>query len=146
MIIFKHKQTIITKHMIFRVSGQKTNTTTSAKCTGVYINNSLIWETHFKNPILNSIEQQDFSQPKFTLKMINCSLFNSHLIYSSQIWGQIKTKLFQEVGKLQNKAIPIIDLLSFNSSNINKTCNYLQIIQTATFYIVTKQLICERLL
>ena len=47
IIIFKHKQTIITKHMNFRVSGQKINTTTSVKYLGVYLNNSLTWETHF---------------------------------------------------------------------------------------------------
>ena len=53
--------------------------------------------------------------------MINYFLFNSHLIYASQTWGQIKTKLSQEVVKLQNKAIQIINFLPFNSSNINKT-------------------------
>ena len=51
IIIFKHKQTIITKHMNFRVSGQKINTTTSVKYLGVYLNDSLTWETHFKNLI-----------------------------------------------------------------------------------------------
>ena len=51
------------------------------------------------------------------------SLFNLHLIYASQIWGQVTTKLFQEVVKLQNKAIQIINFLSFNSTNIYKTYN-----------------------
>ena len=37
--------------MNFRVSGQKINTTTSAKYLGVYLNDSLTWETHFKNLI-----------------------------------------------------------------------------------------------
>ena len=43
-----------------------------------------------------------------------------------QIWGQIKTKLFQEVVKLQNKAFRIITFLLSNSSNINKTYNDLK--------------------
>ena len=68
--------------MNFRVSGQKINTTTSVKYLGVYLSDSLTWETHFKNLIPNL-----------------------HLIYTSQIWRRIKTKLFQEVVKLQNKAI-----------------------------------------
>ena len=37
--------------MNFRVSGQKINTTTSVKYLGVYLNDSLTWETHFKNLI-----------------------------------------------------------------------------------------------
>ena len=107
IIIVKHKQTIITKHMNFRVSGQKINTTTSAKYLGVYLNVSLTWETHFKNliPKLNRAIGLLFKvrhyTPKFLLKTIYFSLFNSHLIYASQIWGQTKTKLFQELVKLQ---------------------------------------------
>ena len=37
--------------MVFRVSGQKINTATSVKYLGVYLNDSLTWETHFKNLI-----------------------------------------------------------------------------------------------
>ena len=37
--------------MNFRVSEQKINTTTSVKYLGVYLNDSLTWETHFKNLI-----------------------------------------------------------------------------------------------
>ena len=112
--------------MNFRVSGQKINTTTSVKYLGVYLNDSLTWETHFKNliPKLNRaiglLSKVRHYTPKFLLKTIYYSLFNSHLIYGSQIWGQTKTKLFQEVVKLQNKAIRIINSLPCNSSNINK--------------------------
>ena len=121
--------------MNFRVSGQKINTTTSVKYLGVYLNDSLTWETHFKNliPKLNRaiglLSKVMHYMPKFLLKTIYYSLFNSHLIYASQIWGQIKTKLFQEVVKLQNKAIRIINFLPFNSSNINKTYNDLKILK-----------------
>ena len=116
---------IITKHMNFRVSGQKINTTTSVKYLGVYLSDSLTWETHFKNLIPTS-----------------------HLTYASQIWRQIKTKLFQEVVKLQNKAIQIMNFLPFNnnSSNINKTYNDLKILKLPGFIWLQKQLICERLL
>ena len=101
--------------MNFRVSGQKINTTTSVK----HQNDSLTWETHFKNliPKLNRVigrrSKVRHYTPKFLLKKIYCSLFNSHLIYTSQIWEQIITKLFQEVVKFQNKAIQIIKFPSF---------------------------------
>ena len=125
--------------MNFRVSGQKINTTTSVKYLGVYLNDSLTWETHFKNliPKLNRaiglFSKVRHYTPKFLLKTIYYSLFNSHLIYGSQIWGQTKTKLFQEVVKLQNKAIRIINFLPFNSSNINKTYNDLKILKLPDF-------------
>ena len=121
--------------MNFRVSGQKINTTTSVKYLGVYLNDSLTWETHFKNliPKLNRaielLSKVRHYTPKFLLKTIYYSLFNSHLIYGSQIWGKTKTKLFQEVVKLQNKAIRIINFLPFNTSNINKTYNHLKILK-----------------
>ena len=128
--------------MNFRVSGQKINTTTSVKYLGVYLNDSLTWETHFKNliPKLNRaiglLSKVRHYTPKFLLKTIYYySLFNSHLIYASQIWGQTKTKLFQEVVKLQNKAIRIINSLPFNSSNINKIYNDLKILKLPDFIL-----------
>ena len=52
IIILKHKQTIITKHINFKNSGQKINATPSVKYLGAYVNDSFTWETHFKNLIL----------------------------------------------------------------------------------------------
>ena len=129
--------------MNFRVSGQKINTTTGVKYLNylcVYLNDSLTWETHFKNLIPNAnraiglLPKVRYYTPKFLLKTIYYSLFNSHLIYASQIWGQIKTKLFEEVVKLQNKAIRIINFLPFNSTNINKTYNDLKIFKLPDLY------------
>ena len=121
--------------MNFGVSGQKINTTASVKYLGEYLNDSLTWETHFKNLVLKLnraiglLSKVRHYAPKFLLKTICYSLFNSHLTYSSQIWGQIRTKLYQEVVKLENKTILIINFLSFNSLNIRKTYNYYKIYQ-----------------
>ena len=101
MIIFKHKQIIITKHLNFRFSAQKINTTTRVKYLGVYLNDFLPWEIHFKNLILKLnraiglLSKVTLYSPKFLLNAIYYSLFNSHLIYASQIWRQKKTQLFQ---------------------------------------------------
>ena len=112
---------MITKHMNFRVSRQKINTSTSLKYLAVYQYDSL-------NRAIGVLSKVRHCTPKFLLKAIYYSLFNSHLI-----WGQIKTKLFQEVVKLQNKAIRIINFLPFNSSNINKTYNDLKILKLPDF-------------
>ena len=111
IIIFKTKLKTITKHLNFGVSGQKINPTASVKYLGVHLSVSLTWEINFKNlqaklnraiGLLSNIRHYG---PKFLLKTICFSLFNSHLIYACQIWGQSKTKLFQEIEKLQDKAI-----------------------------------------
>ena len=79
-------------------------------------------------------------KPKFLLKTIYYSFFNLHLIYASQIWGQIQTKLLQEVVKLQNKAIWIKNFLPFNSSNINKTYNDLKIFKLSDVILLQNSL------
>ena len=119
IVISKHKQTIITKHMNVRVSGKKINAT-----------KNLIPNFNMAIGLLFKVRHY---MPKFLLKTIYYSFFNSHLIYASQIWGQIKTKLFQEVMKLQNKALRIINFLPFNSSNINKTYNDLKVLKLPDF-------------
>ena len=77
--------------MNFRFSGQMINTTTSVKYLGVYLNDSLTWDTHFKNLVPKANRAIEFLsivrhyRSKFLLKTIYCSLFNSQLIYASQI-------------------------------------------------------------
>ena len=46
IIIFKSKQKTITKHFNFRVSDQKIHPTNTVKYLGVYLNDSLTWDTH----------------------------------------------------------------------------------------------------
>ena len=82
--------------MNFRVSGQKINTTTSVKYLGVYLNDSLTWETHFKNliPKLNRaiglLSKVRHYTPKFLLKKIYYSLFNSQLFMQARFGGKQK--------------------------------------------------------
>ena len=120
--IFKSKLKTITEHLNFRVSGQKINPTTNVKYTAVYLNNSHTWEIHFKNlqtklnRAIGLLSKIRHYTPKSLLKTIYFSLFNSHLIYACQIWGQSKTKLFQEIEKLQDKAIRIISFLPKGAS------------------------------
>ena len=52
--------------------------------------------------------------PKWLIRTIYYSLFDSHMIYGCQIWGKHKTNLVKRVMKLQEKAIRII---SFKDNN-----------------------------
>ena len=53
--------------------------------------------------------------PKDLLKTIYNSIFNSHLIYACEIWGQEQnSRLFKNLTKLQEKALRIIHFKKFN--------------------------------
>ena len=73
--------------------------------------------------------------PKFLLKTIYYSIFNSHLIYACQVWGQNENCL-KKLSSLQNKAIRIINFkqqdfpvneLSYNPNGILKIKDYIYI-------------------
>ena len=126
IIIFKTKLKTITKHLNFRVSGQKTNPTTNVKHLGVHLSNSLTWEIHFKN-----------LQTK-----LNRKLFNSHVIYACQIWGQSKNKLFQDIEKLQDKAICIISFLPKGAS-VKEPYSTLKILKIRDFISLQNALLVK---
>ena len=135
IIIFKTKLKTITKHLNFRVSGQKIDPTTSVKYLGVHLNSFLTWEIHFKNlqrklkKAIGLLSKIRHYIPKSPLKTIYFSLLNSHLIYACQIWGQSKNKLFQEIEKLQDKVTRIISFLPKGASvkDANSTFKILKV-------------------
>ena len=49
------------------------------------------------------------------LKTLYYSLFNSHLIYGCQVWGQYQGTEFKKIETLQEKAIRIIKFLPDNA-------------------------------
>ena len=103
------------KQLNIRVSGRKINPITVVKYLGVHLNNSLTRKIRFKNIQIKPNREIELLSKirhyttKSLLKTINLSLFSSHLIYACQIWGQSKTTLFQEIKKLQDKTIYIIN-------------------------------------
>ena len=49
-----------------------------------------------------------------TLRSVYFAIFDAHLRYGSQIWGQQKTGTIKQIEKLQDKAIRIINFKSKN--------------------------------
>ena len=62
------------------------------------------------------------------LKTINYSLFNSHLIYGCQVWGQYQGTEFKKIETLQEKAIRIIKFLP-NNAPVSKEMHKLRILK-----------------
>ena len=69
--------------------------------------------------------------PKFLLRTIYFSIFNSLLIYTCQIWGQ-KENTVKKLSEIQDKAIRII---SFKDQNYptNELCYYNKILKIADY-------------
>ena len=95
LVIFSPKRKQITKHLNFRISGQKIEISTRVKYLGIQIDQHLNWNEHIKNIIpklsraIGVLSKICHYVPKFLLKTIYYSIFNSHLIYACQVWGQI---------------------------------------------------------
>ena len=91
IIIFRIKYQVITKHLNFNVSNQKINRTISGTYPGLFLNDSLTWDTHLTNIIPKFNEAVDSPPkichytPKSLLKTIYYSLFDFHFTYACQI-------------------------------------------------------------
>ena len=66
--------------------------------------------------------------PKFVLNTLYYTMFHSHLIYSSEIWGQNST-ILRKLEPLQNKALKIINFKNdeYNINDLYKTNKILKI-------------------
>ena len=51
--------------------------------------------------------------PSDELRTLYYAIFSSHLIYGSQIWGQVTNSFNQKIFKLQNRALRIISFSDF---------------------------------
>ena len=102
-IIFRNRSQQINKEVNFRVSGETINATSSVKYLRVHLTQALTWNTYLLDFILKInwavglLSKIRHYTPKSLLRIIYCSLFNSHLIYACQTWGQSKTELFNKI-------------------------------------------------
>ena len=110
------------QYLNFRWTGdQKINVSNKARYLGIEIEQHLDWNVHIKNfiPKLNRaigiLSKILHYVPKFLIKTIYYSLFNSHLIYACQVWSQNK-KFLEKLSTLQDKAIRIINFKQYDHS------------------------------
>ena len=141
IVLFRSKRKTITKKLNFRISGQNIPISKSVKYLGVMLNENLSWDSHMAyilpklNRGLGLLSKIRYYVPKFLLRTIYFCLFNSHLIYASQIWAQQKT-ILQKLQILQNKALRIINFKPhdtaanelFFSNKILKISDYLKLL------------------
>ena len=112
------------------------------KYLGIQIDQHLNWNEHIKNIIpkltraIGILSKIRHYVPKFLLKTIYYSIFNSYLIYACQVWGQNEKWKMKKLSSLQNKAIRIINFKQqdfpvnepYNANEILKMNNYIRLI------------------
>ena len=150
IVIFRPKRKTINKNLNFRISGQQIKTTNNVKYLGLQLNEHLDWTRHLNtlqsklNRAVGILSKIRHYVPKFLLKTVYYTLFNSHLIYGCQIWGQDPMSL-RKLSTLQNKAIRIINFKNYDSPtnqlyHENKILKIEDYIKTLNCFLVKKVL------
>ena len=100
----------ITKHLNFRISGQYIPWKTQVKYLGPAINEHLDWDLYFSqlkkkiNRWIGLLAKIRHFTPKYLLKTLYFSLYNSNLIYDYQMWGQDQNEQFKKIEKTSRKS------------------------------------------
>ena len=94
LVIFKPKNKIITKHLNFRISGQKIKPSLQVKYLGIILQDDLHWNSHLtklRKQLSHSIDllsKVRYYVPKHLIRTAYHSIFNFHLLYTCEIWRQ----------------------------------------------------------
>ena len=127
LIIFRPKNKSITKHLNFRISGQKTNETKQTKYLGIYLDEDLTWEFQLKQ-IKTKLSRSCVLLAKLRyyvktdlLRTVYFAIFDSVIRYAIQVWGLHNNQAINEIEKLQEKAIRI---MSFKGRNDNTNSRF----------------------
>ena len=91
--------------------------------TGVILDESLSFYAHL-NIIKYKLNKANGIPAKLRhyvtidlLKTIYYSVFDLHIRYACQVWGQSKNRLLIQIGKSQNKALSLLNLKQFMESS-----------------------------
>ena len=121
IIIYRPRKKQITKHLNFRISGQKINICRNVKYLGKTLEETFEWNLHLKllksklNRVISLLCKIRQYVLNFLLKTLFYAIFDSHLIYAYKIWGQSFNTL-TKIQPLQDKALRVIH---FKANNHN---------------------------
>ena len=114
LIIFHSNGTNISKHLNFRLDGQKITPVKNVSYLGIKLDQHLNWLPHFQG-LLPKLSRAVGLLAKLrhftdytTLLSIYYAFFDSHVGYSLQTWGHVPEYLWSKICILQNKALRII--------------------------------------
>ena len=142
LILFRSKRKQITKHLNFRISGQKIKIACKTKYLGLLLDENLNFKSHIDslktklrraNCLLSKIRPY---VRKDLLRTIYYALFDSHLRYGCQIWGQCQIQSLHNLQVLQNKALQILNFRGYleNSQPLYKISKIFKIKDLVRLY------------
>ena len=115
IVIFQSPRKQITKKINFRLTGQKIRQKTCTKYLGVLLDEHLLFKDHI-NTLKQKLNRANgimaklrYHLPFDILKTVYYSLFDTHLHYAFQVWGQSNSDILVLVQRAQNKALRIIN-------------------------------------
>ena len=121
LIIFHSNRNEDTFKFRIKINGHTIQPTTNIKYLGVILDNDLSGKHHCKmlesklnraNGMLSKVRHY---VPHNELKSIYHAIYSSHLSYNCQVWGQSGNPRVAKIGKLQNKAMRIINFKEYNA-------------------------------
>ena len=122
-IIFFRKPGDKSPDLKIKMNGHRIFPSTSIKYLGMHLDATLSGAFHAKilskklkraNGILCKARHYVSNDE---LRSLYFALFSSHLIYASQIWGQVTNTFNKNIFKLQNRALRIITFSDFNANS-----------------------------
>ena len=103
LVLFKNKYAHVNKQLNFRISGQKIIPVASIKYLGIKLDENLTFQPHH-NELALKLSRSNGMLAKVrhfvnleTLTNIYHAIFASHIRYSCQTWGQIKSQIIFKV-------------------------------------------------
>ena len=121
LIIFQSNRSCHDFQFKVKINGLKITPSNYIKYLGVYLNDDLSGHYHCKilkgklnraNGMLSKVRHY---VPSEELKSLYHAIFSSHLTYNCQVWGVTNNTDVDKIGKLQNKAMRIINLKDYTS-------------------------------
>ena len=120
LVIFRSKRSKLERDIIIKLNGKRLTPTDNVKYLGMYLDNYLSWDFHIHklsntlsraNGILSKLR---YNAPREVCLNVYYSIFYSHLIYGSNIWGLTSESNIEKIEKLQEKCAKIITFSNFN--------------------------------
>ena len=115
LVIFRSPKKEYYKNLNFRLTGQEIEPKLLTKALGVILDEYLSFN-EYMNTLKQKLNRANGILAKLryyvsgdTLKTIYYALFDSHMRYACQIWGQSHSKTLDMIQSAQNKALRIIN-------------------------------------
>ena len=115
IVLFRTKNKKINRKLNFRLSGQKITPTTHTKYLGIILDQHFLWDQHLKmlkkklSRANGLLAKARYYTSTNLLRTLYFAIFESHLRYGCQIWGQQKNQHITDIEYLQRKALRIIN-------------------------------------